>query len=574
MMSKADIRSSGGSWVGQLYQKFEAVCQEVDDIVSHDHVKMLENRAQLVGDNVKKFCSNVKDLIPSNFGAPLKHVDQSVSSVKSNSKLKDDDEECSSVANAKQFSQQIDVTDSSKSWPSCNKVSDDLHFKDSLENPSNKDPSCLSDIGLLTEGKQPLEISDPEFTDSHLFDLNFRSFTEEKQPTCDESELTCHRSSMINENSDLTKEKEDEPLSDTPELTFPDEDPCELSMLHIQNDKLEDKVSIDVSPAACAHSSGSEIHKKEDPLLDNVDEQSSDEMVNDNIHENSSGSEPIHISQIYLKEEKVCDSIQKLSPVSELQVDEEIVLDSLPKSCIDVSTENAPYSLPTSSTTPSNIETSAVRFISSVPYPLLHFSDPTETESQCTERNTFKDIVAEVGSVSTSAPASQTSEPYSCIISPKENVGSMNSPFFPFSTSQEFTEIPINSPRDSEGLKLNDMELPGKSELDESCVFVQNNRNHTVSFSMERHWKHKKKIRNPFTSRKKLEKEYKQLSLWYCDIDAEFNEVSGEKPIPSSNDNKHKAPSAQDLQESEWELEDLNRLPDRQQVQTHLPTKS
>jgi hypothetical protein len=33
-MSTMDLNHKGITWVGNLYQKFEAVCQEVDDIVS------------------------------------------------------------------------------------------------------------------------------------------------------------------------------------------------------------------------------------------------------------------------------------------------------------------------------------------------------------------------------------------------------------------------------------------------------------------------------------------------------------------------------------------------------------
>lgn len=53
------------SWMGNIYQKFEAVCQEVDDIVGQDAVKYLENRVQNVGDSVKKLYSEVvHELLP------------------------------------------------------------------------------------------------------------------------------------------------------------------------------------------------------------------------------------------------------------------------------------------------------------------------------------------------------------------------------------------------------------------------------------------------------------------------------------------------------------------------------
>ncbi|XP_050872808.1 uncharacterized protein LOC127075371 isoform X2 [Lathyrus oleraceus] len=47
------------NWVGNIYQKFEAVCHEVDGIVGQDAVKYLENRVLNVGDNMKKLYSDV-----------------------------------------------------------------------------------------------------------------------------------------------------------------------------------------------------------------------------------------------------------------------------------------------------------------------------------------------------------------------------------------------------------------------------------------------------------------------------------------------------------------------------------
>ncbi|MED6170321.1 hypothetical protein PIB30_029816 [Stylosanthes scabra] len=55
----------GINWMGNIYNKFEAVCNGVDDIVGQDAVKYLENRVQNVGDSVKRFYSDVvQDLLP------------------------------------------------------------------------------------------------------------------------------------------------------------------------------------------------------------------------------------------------------------------------------------------------------------------------------------------------------------------------------------------------------------------------------------------------------------------------------------------------------------------------------
>ncbi|GAU35734.1 hypothetical protein TSUD_369990 [Trifolium subterraneum] len=54
------------NWVGNIYQKFEAVCQEVDGIVGQDAVKYLDNQVQNVGDSIKMLYSEVvHELLPS-----------------------------------------------------------------------------------------------------------------------------------------------------------------------------------------------------------------------------------------------------------------------------------------------------------------------------------------------------------------------------------------------------------------------------------------------------------------------------------------------------------------------------
>ncbi|XP_043805875.1 uncharacterized protein LOC110629977 isoform X2 [Manihot esculenta] len=55
----------GISWVGNVYQKFEAMCLEVEENIYQDTVKYVENQVQTVGSTVKKFYSDVmQDLLP------------------------------------------------------------------------------------------------------------------------------------------------------------------------------------------------------------------------------------------------------------------------------------------------------------------------------------------------------------------------------------------------------------------------------------------------------------------------------------------------------------------------------
>ncbi|KAF8413766.1 hypothetical protein HHK36_001759 [Tetracentron sinense] len=62
-----DFKCKGITWVGNIYQKFEAMIMEVDDIMSQDAVKYVENQMEIVGASVKNFYSElVQDmLLPS-----------------------------------------------------------------------------------------------------------------------------------------------------------------------------------------------------------------------------------------------------------------------------------------------------------------------------------------------------------------------------------------------------------------------------------------------------------------------------------------------------------------------------
>ncbi|ESQ51691.1 hypothetical protein EUTSA_v10016698mg [Eutrema salsugineum] len=55
----------GITWVGNVYQKFEAMCLEVEEIIVQDTAKYVENQVQTVGNSMKKFCSDVVgDFLP------------------------------------------------------------------------------------------------------------------------------------------------------------------------------------------------------------------------------------------------------------------------------------------------------------------------------------------------------------------------------------------------------------------------------------------------------------------------------------------------------------------------------
>ncbi|CAH1418928.1 unnamed protein product [Lactuca virosa] len=62
-MDSMDVK--GIAWVGNIYQKFEAMCLEVEEAMCQETAKYVENQVQTVGASMKKFCSDVmQDLLP------------------------------------------------------------------------------------------------------------------------------------------------------------------------------------------------------------------------------------------------------------------------------------------------------------------------------------------------------------------------------------------------------------------------------------------------------------------------------------------------------------------------------
>ncbi|XP_027073682.2 uncharacterized protein [Coffea arabica] len=54
-----DHESKGRTWIGNIYHKFEAICQDVDDFVTKDNAKYVKNQVQTVGESMRTLYSNV-----------------------------------------------------------------------------------------------------------------------------------------------------------------------------------------------------------------------------------------------------------------------------------------------------------------------------------------------------------------------------------------------------------------------------------------------------------------------------------------------------------------------------------
>nr|XP_011460775.1 PREDICTED: uncharacterized protein LOC101314829 isoform X2 [Fragaria vesca subsp. vesca] len=138
-----DLKFKGPNWVGNIYQKFEAICHEVDDIVKQDTFKYVENQMQSVGKNVKKLCS---DLLPP-LGHPVKHVAEDVASEEIatvSTKTRKSLQENSVVASENQSPTEPDDPVASQ----LSLISREHHLGDQLSSLTSMDTLVESDLNL------------------------------------------------------------------------------------------------------------------------------------------------------------------------------------------------------------------------------------------------------------------------------------------------------------------------------------------------------------------------------------------------------------------------------------------
>lgn len=232
----------GMNWVGNIYQKFEAICQEVDDIVNQDTIKYVETHVQTVGKSVKKLCSDVvQDLIPP-LGNPVNHDAQEVAITYNSAistKSREDLEKNSSDEIEKQSSAEPNVMDPVINQPSL--VSSKYFLTDQPSSPTSMDSSEVSEsnvsVGKIhevfsnenslgaTEMKSPSEhhVMDPVTNQLSTVSCKYQLADQPSSPSSmDTLELSEY---------DLSVEKIDEVLTNEKSLDATEESPTECNVM-------------------------------------------------------------------------------------------------------------------------------------------------------------------------------------------------------------------------------------------------------------------------------------------------------------------------------------------------------
>lgn len=232
----------GMNWVGNIYQKFEAICQEVDDIVNQDTIKYVETHVQTVGKSVKKLCSDVvQDLIPP-LGNPVNHDAQEVAITYNSgisTKSREDLEKNSSDEIEKQSSAEPNVTDPVINQPSL--VSSKYFLTDQPSSPTSMDSSEVSEsnvsVGKIREvfsnenSLGATEMKSP--SEHHVMDpvTNQLSTVSCKYQLADQPSSPSSMDTLELSEYDLSVEKIDEVLTNEKSLDATEESPTECNVM-------------------------------------------------------------------------------------------------------------------------------------------------------------------------------------------------------------------------------------------------------------------------------------------------------------------------------------------------------
>ncbi|KAH7512634.1 hypothetical protein FEM48_Zijuj12G0111700 [Ziziphus jujuba var. spinosa] len=497
-----NFKFRNGDWVGNIYQKFEAMCQEIDDI---NPVQYVENQVHNVGENVMKFCSDViQDLLPP----PSDSVKTEAKAVppEGNAAI---NAHVDSVLATKKVSSDI-VTKLSHMEahvidPIVNQVDDvsgEHRIVDQLNTPNSVDAGKESD-SVLSNGK--------------IADV----LTDEKSELGNEVKAIEECAYGLLEK---TSPIEIEPVEVSPVNEFSDNN---ITNKHV--------ILSEVAPETSAYVSESESPRFYD-IADHTEcdigsSSAKSEMAftvvtaaeGDNIDSSSSQPEmAFSVVQIAEREQESNNSSVLKDSINSLSGNSSEILPSKEVFCHN-HVDRA-----------SCVSDSPRKVLSPIPASIF------STEHKAVEAQPVSSSCA-VSLKSVGEANCRNSENFSLIESSgQKDTKSCEIP--PFEACIPSIEI---DDYDSMYSSMETIDLCDKVKLEESCVFVDDSALYTISCRVQKLRSYKKRIQDIFASKKRLAKEYEQLPIWYgdCDIDS-----SSRTPFDKQNLQTHHEC------DSEWEL--------------------
>ncbi|XP_061339420.1 uncharacterized protein LOC133286090 isoform X2 [Gastrolobium bilobum] len=543
-----DLKVKRINWVGNIYQKFEAVCQEVDDIVGQDAVKYLGNQVQNVGDSMKKFYSGVvHELLPfptspsstkheahsvalkNNIGSSVK----SVAGVKDINKKGDEENPVNNFIESLKGSNKIDLANDQQAGGPIkhdlvNQVCDET-CSDSLD---VEDSYITQDVGdsvkKFYSGVVPELLPFPTLVSS----TKYEAHSEDLENNIGSSVKSVAGVKDINNEGDQESPVSNfiESLQDSNVI---DQQAC-VPIKHDLVNHVSDETSSD--------------------SLEVEDSYVTQEAVGDDSRETCGAkNENLHVSI----EEIAVESAPKLMILISVKEKEPLEFSIHNESYSDSSGSGCGVLLKTKDNIDLNAEQNSCLIVeenalSSSSSEVLNFTSLGEKES--TKVSLFSKL-SDAFDKDTCGILAEDS-PAASVVSCKRPP--MMEPLC-FKSSFEIESCRNNSDESlvsSIDLSLEDIQLNNDAKLEESCVFVDDSELRAVSYRAQKLRSYRKRIQDAFASKKRLAKEYEQLAIWYGDTDIELSQGLSQTLFPFSS---RTCVDSKDLQvqhasESEWEL--------------------
>lgn len=498
-----DLNIQHLNWVGNIYQRFEAVCQEVDDIVGQDAVKYLENQVHNVGDSMKKFYAGVvHEILPFPTLPSSKYEAHSVAatnndgfSVESvaahkdhNNKKRDEENPTNNFIKSIQDSNAINIDNNQQAG-----VPIEHNLVDQVSDESSLDSRDVEDSYMTWEevgNSRETSGAKKENLDTSIEDVAFESV-----PTT----------------MNLISVSEKEPLEFPIHIkSYSDssDSECEGSI------RTKDNIDVNAGQNSCLiveenamNSSTSQVLKSE--FISNSLSLDEEESIKASLFSESSNfvGEDTH-------------SLAEVSPDTSVSSERPI-------------TKTEPLCLGHSSTSDSLSSNS----LGSFSFEIESCKNNSGDATLCISDSSVVHICCE----SSHHVAGQIIESQDGLV------------FSGYCQSMGSNDESLFSSIESglEDIKLND-----DPKLEESCIFVDDSELYAVSSRAKKLRPYKKRIRDAFTSKKRLAKEYEQLAIWYGDTDIEPNQRSSQ-PLSQFSSRTYTRSNVQQVQhasETEWEL--------------------
>ncbi|KAI4333589.1 hypothetical protein L6164_018375 [Bauhinia variegata] len=511
-----DFKPKGITWVGNIYQKFEAVCQEVDDIVSQDAVKYVGNQVQNVGDSVKKFYSDViHELLPPTVNS-VKHEDQSLA-LKNN----DDDSSFKSVASV------TEIRNGAEENPSNNAIK-------SLYESNANDPAHNQQAHASIGHELVSQVSDDETSSIYI----------EMEDSCSPQKDDCLRGT-----SNVLKEN-----------------------LHVNIEQSAIRHTLSFSGSSSGfHDNGCDTLPETEEGLDVKVEQKSCVIVKESIMKLSTPKvldfrslgeketfEASILSQSSDGIESTCGILVEVSPATSVKNDKSQAF-SKKAGAIDDNFADKNHCVSDGSECSDIVASSAVAISTLSCENFMVKVEPSSSKgSLVSDSHSSKSSGSYFSAIESSKSNSidhSSMSHFSC--APTSDVaGHIMASKVELVSSDKNQSMESNGESTVDSIKssMEEIQLNDERKLEESCVFVDERELYAVSRRAQRLRSYKKRIRDAFSAKKRLTKEYEQLAIWYGDAGMDSPPSQNVLPFGSGTSLDGKNLQAQHACDSEWEL--------------------